>query len=661
MSPRPGDVWRALFAASVLIVGAADAVVLDLTKSYFSSGYNGFALQGFGDRAMFFASAAVLDVGMLAAVWFVVLAIARALRARPLRALAWAGLVGVAFPLAFDLALHRLHRVLGDVLELGLMLDLAAGSWSAALGEAAQDLPPLILLAAGACVASLVLAWLVFRLEHASAGLAAAELPRGSRLALAAVACVFAGGSVLGITASRAPAIEFGLAAKPAGRVIADSVDALTDFDRDGVGWLSRPGDPAPFDAGIHPWALEIPGNGVDENGLAGDLPIGFEISQPISVPTPRPRPGAPSVLLIFLESFRADLVGLRERGREVTPNINALAASGTHSERAFAHVPVTWASRASLMQGRVVPTAHASTLVDDFLARGYEVAWFSGQHDGIREGDARLGTDRVSFFYDARQDADHRTSRSKQPISLQVSWKTVVSRVRAYLDGRAPDVPLFLYVNLVDTHFPYWHSQMDDILGGREFQRSGIRPENREAVWKAYLNAAANVDEGVGGLVTLADARLGPETVVLVTGDHGEAFYEHGLLGHGQALDEEQTRVPFAVRRIRSAVPDPLALSDARGLLGHWISAEPIAQSEIQRASIFQSLGESAHPRAIATRSKNHLALMRLAIIPDRGRSEPWRTVALTWETLRLGSAEPSPREKEDAAPTRIIESTPR
>ena len=658
MSLRPSTAWRVLFAMSVATLGVADAVVLDLTKSYFSSGYNGFALQGVGERASFFISAAVLDVGVLAAVWLVVLGVARALRAKPVRALASAAVVGVAVPLAFDLAMHRLHRVLGDVLELGLMLDLAAGSWRAALGEAAQDLPPLMLLAAGAGVAILGMALLVRWLERASELLATAELPRASRLALAAVGCLLAGGAVLGVTASRAPAIEFGLAAKPAGRVIAESVDLLTDFDRDGVGWLSRPGDPAPFDSAINPWAVEIPGNGVDENGFAGDLPVGFQVPPPVSVPTPRPRPGAPSVVLIFLESFRADVVGLREDGREVTPNINAFAASGMHSDHAYAHVPVTWASRASLMQGRVVPTASASTLVDDFLARGYEVAWFSGQHDGIRSGDARLGTERASVFYDARQDADHRTSRSKQPISLQVSWKTVVARVSTYLDTRASRAPLFLYVNLVDTHFPYWHRELDDILGSGELQRGGIRPENREAIWKTYLNAAANVDRGIGKLVSLADERLGPQTLLLVTGDHGQAFYEHGQLGHGQALDQEQTRIPFVVRGIDPRVPDPLALSDVRGLLGHWINAEPIAREEIDRAEIFQSLGEIDRPTAIALRGPTAIAWTRLATVPNLARAEPILSVARTWEALRRRVADPPP--EREAAPTRAIESTP-
>ncbi len=637
--------WRALFAASVVAIGVADAVVLDLTKAYFSSGYNGFALHGLGERALFFASGAILDVGAVAGVWFIVLGIARALRAKPLRALACASVLGVAAPLAFDLAMHRLHRVLGDVLELGLMLDLAAGSWRAALGEAAQDLPPLALLSAIAGVACLGLTLFVRQLERMRSDLAPLELPRASRLAFAVAACVLAGGTTLGVTESKSPQVQFGLSSKPAGRLIAEAVDVLTDFDRDGVGWLSRPGDPAPFDPGIYPWAIEIPGNGVDEDGFAGDLPLDFEVPQPISVPTPRPRPGAPSVVLIFLEGFRADLVGLREGGREVTPNINRLAASGMRSDSAYTQFPVTWASRASLMQGRVVPTANAATLVDDFLARGYEVAWFSGQHDGIRASDARLGTERASFFYDARSDTDRRTSRSMQPISLQVSWKTVYERVNAYLETRTSPSPLFLYVNFVDTHFPYWHREMDDMLGTGELPRSAIRPENREAVWKAYLNAAANVDRAIGDLLSLVDERVGPEALVLVTADHGQAFYEHGQLGHGQALDDEQTRVPFVVRGMRSQLPAPLALSDVRGLLGHWLSAEPIASGELERGEIFQSLGEIAGPKRVALRRLNLVTSINLAVDNQRGWTETMRNTARTWEVLRGRSARASSR----------------
>ncbi len=633
MKGSQSGLWRVLFAASVVAIGVADAIVLDLTRAYFGSGYNGVALRGVLEISAFFVVGAAFDAAAVALVWSAALLLARALRARPVRALATASLLGVALPLAFDLAMHRLHRVLGDVLELRLLLGLAAGSWGNAFGEAAQDLPPLALLGglagSGAVLGFAVLA----RLERARPSLADARLPRIRSLAACAAACAAVGAIALSAGARWAPALEFGWSEKPAGRTLRSGVSALSDFDRDGYGYLSQPADPAPFSATIHPYAVDLPANGIDEDGVGGDLPANVEVPMPLAVPLARPRPDAPSVALIFLESFRADLVGMQDEGRQVTPNLNEIERAGTRAT-AYAHVPVTWASRAALMQGRVVPMPRSSTLIDDFLARGYEVAWFSGQHDGLASEDARLGTDRATHFTDARRDSDRRTSRSAQPISLQVSWKTVTGRVDEYLHGRRSAKPLFLYVNVVDTHFPYWHRELDDILAVGRLPRDSIRPENRARVWRAYLNAAANVDRAIGKILASARASLGADTLVVVTGDHGQSFYENGLLGHGQTLDDSQTAVPFLMS-VPCRVPEPLALSDVRGLLGHWLEGTIPSDRELAREEIFQHVGALEDPSEVGLRNRNGVDSAQIGSSGAEPSARELRAIRV-WEALK-------------------------
>ncbi len=79
---------------------------------------------------------------------------------------------------------------------------------------------------------------------------------------------------------------------------------------------------------------------------------------------------------------------------------------------------------------------------------------------------DELLGLDRVDDFYDARADMDFRVSRSTSAGGLQVSSKLLTRRVEEYLaDFNSPD-PLFLYVNIVYTHFPYTHDELDNLLG---------------------------------------------------------------------------------------------------------------------------------------------------------------------------------------------------
>ena len=76
---------------------------------------------------------------------------------------------------------------------------------------------------------------------------------------------------------------------------------------------FTRPVDQAPFDASRHPYALDIPGNGIDENGLAGDHPLDFRA--PPSELNEQPIFGCrPNVLMIFLEGVRADMLGATAR-----------------------------------------------------------------------------------------------------------------------------------------------------------------------------------------------------------------------------------------------------------------------------------------------------------------------------------------------------------
>ncbi|MEO8629650.1 MAG: hypothetical protein ABI612_16355, partial [Betaproteobacteria bacterium] len=73
----------------------------------------------------------------------------------------------------------------------------------------------------------------------------------------------------------------FGLRWTPSGQLFTTVLNRLSDVDRDGYGLLRNPRDAAPFDAAIHPYAVDIPGNGIDEDGLAGDLPPGAAYTTP--------------------------------------------------------------------------------------------------------------------------------------------------------------------------------------------------------------------------------------------------------------------------------------------------------------------------------------------------------------------------------------------
>jgi hypothetical protein len=562
---RASRVWALLLVVSAVGIGAADAVLLQLGGGFFAGGFNGVSIHGL-ELAAYALTSMIFDLWWLLLVWALLVPVSRRLGLSRLQGSAMALVVGVSVPLGLAFVRYRLHHVLGDLTGLSLLWDVADHSSAEVASQAVGYLPPLAVPVVLATLALLLGLALAPRLE-AKLGLRF-ETPAIRSVGLGAALLGVLGCALLVAPAASVENLRFGLRKKPSATLLAALGGWLTDFDRDGFGPFSRLRDPAPWDPAIHPYALDLPGNDVDENGLAGDHPLHFAPYAPVAVPSDVV-PASPHVLLIFLESFRADLVGLSFQGREVTPFLNRLAREGAASERAYVHAPFTSESRAQLFGGHILPRAGDPTLVDDFGGRGYRVGLFSGQDDSFANGVAQMGAMRADVFYDARADRDRRVSRSSSPVGLQVSWKLVVQRVEEFLATADGSVPLFLYVNIVDTHHPYHHREIDLIFDVDPVARYEIRRDRADDVWATYLNTAANVDRAVERVVRAWWSRMGSRGVILVTADHGQSLYDdEGFLGHGRSVHQTQTRVPFILWGIGGDWPEPLGLADVRGLL---------------------------------------------------------------------------------------------
>ena len=647
--PRRIATGLPLLVVGLMLVCVIDGVVLGLTTGYFGGGYNSPRIDGTTEWLLFIAGGAVVDAFLL--VWGFATAslVARATRWSGLTRTAFASGIAVLLPFTADVVSHQLHRVFGKVLGLDLLVELAGGRFSDAALTAISEAPT---AAFGLATAGLGIALLVLLVRRLEAKLAPTELvpPSLASLALIGAAATLGGALLLQSADERWPVVAYGLDRKPGGMALRALVRRSTDWDRDGFGWMSRPPDPDPFDGEIHPFAAEIPGNGIDENGVGGDRPLGWRVDP--TLPAPQTFASArPSFLLIFLESFRGDLIGQRLGPREVTPTLNDLADQGAASHHAFVHNPFTWISRAQLFQGRLRPIIGAPTLIDDFKAAGYRVAYISGQDDTHGTEDL-IGFERADFFVDARANATRKTSRTALTVSLQVSWRLVLEQVHAYLDStRADRRPLFLYVNLVDTHFPYHHDELEPLLGVAPVGRPEIRPWNARRVLETYQQAAANVDRAIGELLVTWRDHVG-DAPILVTADHGQAFYEDGMLGHGQSVAANQSRVPLIVVGIGGDWPELIGMADLRGLILGGLFAgggRPHFTPDPERR-LFQFTGPLERPKEIALRTTSELTVYDLSTrrgrrigadeveAPLPGDSELAREVIWTWEALVAG-----------------------
>jgi choline-sulfatase len=252
--------------------------------------------------------------------------------------------------------------------------------------------------------------------------------------------------------------------------------------------------------------------------------------------PPPRERV---NVLLVTLDTVRADHLGCYgDRGAQ-TPVLDGLAARGVRFGTAVAHAPITGPSHASILTG-LTPLRHGVRNNEDYvlpktvptlpetLARaGYRTAAFVSGFPLER----RFGYARGFEVYDDK--FPHGNDPRRAPyIERPADQTTAVAT--GWLDGRASDAaPWFLWIHYYDAHSPYEPP-------AEYAARFATRP---------YDGEIAFVDSQLGVLLARLEALgLTDRTLVLVTADHGEGLGEHGETTHGMFLYDATLSVPWIV-----------------------------------------------------------------------------------------------------------------
>lgn len=356
------------------------------------------------------------------------------------------------------------------------------------------------------------------------------------------------------------------------------ALEQVTDFDRDGYSWFSAQRDRQPFDASRHPLALDIPGNGIDEDGYGGDL-----APAPADPAIAAPRIAAPRhLVVVVLESTRADLLGKRVNGRPVAPNLDALARGGSSFPQAYSHVGFTTASLKSLFSGALDPRAGDPSLFADLKANGYRIGVFSGQPESFGDISAVTGMQRsADVFVDAETLKAERAFGFAAKGSLRIDEAKLLREFDGRMGGAAAWArPTFVYLNFQAPHFPYNHPGLPDLLGVDPLPRDQISLPNRKRVAETYWNAVAYSDRMLGAVIARLKA-LGvwENTLLVVTADHGESLFDDGFLGHGHIINAQQTHIPLVLSVPGLATPQPLGLKDVRGLLLAALAGTPAPQ----------------------------------------------------------------------------------
>jgi arylsulfatase A-like enzyme len=266
----------------------------------------------------------------------------------------------------------------------------------------------------------------------------------------------------------------------------------------------------------------------------------------------------APNLLLITLDTTRADHCSVHGYERDTTPELRSLAEQGTRFDRAYAPSPSTAPTHASIFTS-LHPLEHGlvknglrlddrfDTLAERLARRGYETRAFVSSFVLNRKFGFAQGFDAYDDKFET-SDASLRVDRWEGFTVLggfDRAADETTTRANRWLIHRERERPFFLFVHYFDPHNPY---DPPEPFASR-FRGEGPKGSVDEIVSR-YDGEIAFADAQIGRLLeTIDHLGIAENTLIVVTGDHGEGLSQHGQMYHGVEVYEEAVRIPLVFR----------------------------------------------------------------------------------------------------------------
>ncbi len=281
--------------------------------------------------------------------------------------------------------------------------------------------------------------------------------------------------------------------------------------------------------------------------------------------PTAPPAAARPDVVLVVLDAARPDHFGVYGYGRDTTPRIDRLAAGSLTFRDALAECPYTACSMPNLLAG-------LSFVQHGVVERGQRLA---DEAETLAEALSELGY--LTLGYTGNPNSSKATGSAQGFDEFHEIWRLASGRDRthpAFLTARVAGrleqglgaAPLFLFAHYVPPHEPYDPDPEFDLFGDPDYD--GPVTGEQRFVQSVFAREVELDHDDLGELVALYDGNLRMadhavgrliealeragrwrDTLFVLTSDHGEAFAEHGVLGHNETIHEEMVRVPLIVR----------------------------------------------------------------------------------------------------------------
>ena len=344
----------------------------------------------------------------------------------------------------------------------------------------------------------------------------------------------------------------------PLSSVILHSVRNGLDRDHDGYSPILLGNDCNDHDAKIHPGALDVPDNGIDENCTGRDAHAYVPAVQP-AFTRPNALPRRPNLVFVMFDALRPDRLGFNGYARPTSPNLDRFRADATLFSRAYTPAPSTRFALSAIFTGQdieqipqkrgpgndleifaTIPTLPLKLGEANYDRIGYTISFVMQHVQGLGRGFRLWNTPWPTLEW-----------LENYPVMATKSTDASIN----YLKGVGEDgtTPFMLFVHYACTHDPY----------------------GKNAKWKYgssleddYDSAVNYCDDEFGRLLRALDARKDKEkTAIFAFSDHGELMGEHGFRNHGHSLFETDTRVLLLARmpglKKTAQVDSPVSLLD--------------------------------------------------------------------------------------------------
>jgi choline-sulfatase len=466
------------------------------------------------------------------------------------------------------------------------------------------------------------------------------------------------------------------------GALLVPQLRKRIDKDKDGHSAFFGGPDCNDSNADVFPNAIEVPGNGIDENCLGGDGKLdqaGSNTPPPGDAGTPAAPAisGGNNVLVLFIDTLRADrlgVVGYQRDGKSLTPRLDAFAKDAVMFTNAYAQAPNTPRSVPSFLTSR-----YPSQIVVDRKTRDYPTV--AEDNEFLFEaltgaGFKTIGMTSHFYFCDRKRDpkmcptvAKYMNSNvlqgaaewdndgalevnnpeTKIDSNHDIAGPRIVKKTIARLEAAAKANEKFaMLVHLFEPHSTY--------MTHKEFP---ITTRGDESLVQKYDYEIAVVDQRIGEILDALEATgLAKTTTVVVLSDHGEAFGVHKFAGgrmffHGQTLYRELLHVPFMFRvpgvKGRTA-DDVVELIDLAPTIAALFGVKPPA-SWRGRSLVPAIAGDALPPKGAFAELMSADAWKHEAksmITPDGKKHVFYRISDSAWEIYDL---EDDPEEKKNLA----------